>query len=288
MVSSTSSFSTLQSFIEYCRRALNTNPSGSTADILIHQRYSWRRSFWSGMCTTASIATQTIIGSGTGSLICSVGTCSSISTDVVCTDFSVGTDFSSGERYDVRVMDIGQTYILSYRSNAWFSLAMGGGGDWQMTGKVGLNIRPDGKINTSPVTSTLPIIYREINVQHVHIVQMADADTTDTLKCRWSTLSSNTNGIDECGSVCAPSLPPGYTLFPNNCTLVFWLNDTDYFAIALQIEDFYTSSSSTAMSSVPIQFLFFGQLNPGGCSIPPSIIGVRPNLGRSFRNFIIE
>ena len=267
---------------------MNITPSGSTAQILIHQRFSWRRSFWNAsmtMCTSATIASQTFIGSP-GSLICygggPCGSFTSIISDVPCTDFSVETDFSSGERYDTQTLNIGQSYIVGFFGGAWYSLAIGGGGNWQVTGKINLAIRPDGKINTSPVTTTLPIIYREINIQHVHIVQMADADATDTLRCRWSTNNTfvNNNGYDECASVCAPSLPAGYTLFQHNCTLVFTLTTATYYAVALQIEDFYTSSATIPMSSVPIQFLFYGQPNPGGsCSIAPVIIGVRPNLG---------
>lgn len=265
---------------------MNTTPTGSTAQILIRQRFSWRRSFWpSSMCTAATIASQTIIGSGTGSLICNVGSCgsfASISSDVPCTDFSAGTDFSSGERYDIRTLNINQSYTVGFNGGAWYALAIGGGGNWQATGKINLAIRPDGKINTSPVTSTLPIIYREINVQHVHVVQMADADATDTLRCRWSTdnTPANNNGYDECASVCAPSLPGTPVLYADNCTLVYTLTVASYYAVALQIEDFYTSSATIPMSSVPIQFLFYGRLNPGGsCTTAPSIIGVRPNLG---------
>ena len=125
---------------------MNTTPSGTTPSILIRQRYSWRRSFWpTTMCTTATISAQTIIGSGTGTLTCAVGGCggySTISTDTPCTDFSVSTDFSSGERYDTRVLTLNQIYILSYWNNAWFSLAIGGGSDWQMTGKINLIVRP--------------------------------------------------------------------------------------------------------------------------------------------------
>ena len=237
------------------------------------------------MCTAATIASQTIIGSGTGSLACYVGSCgsfSSISSDVPCTDFSAGTDFSSGERYDIRTLTIGQSYIVGFFGGAWYALAIGGGGNWQATGKINLAVRPDGKINTSPVTSTLPIIYREINVQHVHVVQMADADATDTLRCRWSTdnTPANNNGYDECATVCAPSLPGTPVLYADNCTLVYTLTVANYYAVALQIEDFYTASASVPMSSVPIQFLFYGRPNPGGsCTTAPSIIGVRPNLG---------
>ena len=234
------------------------------------------------MCTVATITAQTLIGSGTGTLTCAAGGCggySIISTDTPCTDFSVSTDFSSGERYDNRVLNIGQTYILSYWNNAWFSVAIGGGSDWQMTSKIDLSFRPDGKLNTSPITTTLPIIYKQVNVQHVHVVHMADGDTTDTLRCRWSTATANTNGFNECRSICAPSLPGIPTLIQNNCTLVFTLTTINYYAVALQIEDYYTSSSSTPMSSVPIQFLFYSRPSPGGsCSTAPTIIGMRPNL----------
>ena len=253
---------------------------------MIHQRFSWRRSFWSGSpCTTATIASQAVIGSGTGWLRCYAGSCgsfTSISSDVACTDLSIGTDFSSGERFDLQTLTLGQSYTVGYYGFAWYALAIGGSGAWQVTGKIDLTVRPDGIINTSPVTSTLPIIYRQINVQHVHIVQMADADSTDTLRCRWSTDNSpsNTNSYDECGSVCAPSLPT-YTLHSDNCTLVFTLTSTTYYAVALQIEDYYNSTSTIPMSSVPIQFLFYGRSAPSGCSTPPSIIGVRPNLGNS-------
>jgi hypothetical protein len=189
-------------------------------------------------------------------------------------------DFSMGERYDTFTLPLSATFIIGFQNNAWLQLAIGGNGAWQVTNNIDLTVRADGIINTSPVTSTLPVIYRTINVQHVHIVQMADADTTDTLRCRWSTDNSlvNTNNYDECGSVCAPTLP-SYTLFPDNCTLVFTINTTNYYAVALQIEDFYTSTSPTPMSSVPIQFLFYGIDAPIGCSTAPSIIGVRPNLG---------
>jgi hypothetical protein len=126
---------------------------------------------------------------------------------------------------------------------------------------------------------------------------MADADSTDILVCRWATggptsgtpatsgaSSSNpVQHIDECGSagVCQPAIP-GVTLFGSNCTLVFTLSSSQlgqYFAVALQIEDFYNSSYTTPMSSVPIQFLFYAVAAPGSCSVRPTIIGVRPNRG---------
>lgn len=260
---------------------MNTTPSGSTASILIRQRYSWRRSSFSPMCTTTMISSVGLLASGTGSCTCFVGSCGSFltsTTDVYCTDFSTGADYSSGERYDTKVLQLGASYVFGFYSSAWLALAIGGNGDWQVTGRINLAVRPDGILNTSPFATTIPVIYKAINVQHVHVIQMADFDSTDTLKCRWSTASSNFNNFDECDSVCAPSLPMGYTLFGNNCTLKFTLTTVAYYAVAFQIEDYYTPSSTTPMSSVPIQFLFYGRSMVAGCSTPPTIIGVRPNL----------
>ena len=262
---------------------MNTTPSGLTAQVLVHQRYAWRRSAFSPVCAASTVSGGGLIGSGTGSLTCFTGTCanfSSVTADVYCTDYSASTDYSLGERYTTYTLLLNRTFVIGYTSSAWLALAIKGGGTWTVTGKIDLTVRPDRILNTSPVTSTLPVIYRTINVQHVHVIQMSDADSTDTLRCRWSTgtAASNTNNYDECGSVCSPTLPT-FSLNQNNCTLTYSLNKTDYFAVALQIEDYYTSSSTTPMSSVPIQFLFYGITPPTGCSTAPSIIGVRPNLG---------
>lgn len=266
---------------------MNTTPSGSTAQILVHQRYAWRRNYvlFVPMCTDTMIATKGYISSTADQLQCygggSCGLFTPVSSDVICTDYSVSMTFSLGERYDLFTLPLNSSFTIGFFGGNWLNLAMQGGGYWQATGRIDLSIRPDGVLNTSPVTSTLPVIYRTINVEHVHIIQMADADSSDTLRCRWSTDNitiANPNGYDECASACAPSLPT-FTLIPENCTLVFTINVTDYYAVALQIEDFYTSASTTPMSSVPIQFLFFGTIPPTGCSAPPFIIGVRPNLG---------
>ncbi|CAF4998328.1 unnamed protein product, partial [Rotaria magnacalcarata] len=72
----------------------------------------------------------------------------------------------------------------------------------------------------------------------------------------------------------------GAVLYTNNCTIVFTLTVNAYYAaVTVQIEDYYSSSSTTPMSSVPLEFLFYGYITPVDCSAQPSIIGVRPNRG---------
>ena len=112
---------------------------------------------------------------------------------------------------------------------------------------------------------------------------MSDFDGTDLLQCRWSTSSTNTiNQYDECANVCNGI--PGANLIGSNCTITFTLVSAGwYVAAALQIEDFYNAaalSANTPMTSVPLQFLFYGYAAPSGCSTPPAIIGQRPNRGK--------
>lgn len=66
----------------------------------------------------------------------------------------------------------------------------------------------------------------------------------------------NTAALDECADACGQV--DGATLDETTCTIKF--NSTgkivgDYFAITLTVEDFYSASNSTALSSVPVQFL---------------------------------
>ncbi|CAF0950721.1 unnamed protein product [Adineta ricciae] len=271
-------------------RPLNATPSGSTADILIHQRYFWNRIWGSYVpnrnCTESDVINETVIPVNS-SMKC-LANCSSsnypnvgLSTRMTTTDCQQNPIIQSwaGERYDTVTLTMTTSIIIGFNSSAWMTnLYLGSGKGWSIVNQLSLGLRPDGYINSSPVTTTLPVIFYPINTRITHIVQMADNDATDILACRWSNASSNTyyNKMDECGGICF-GLPPGYVLTKSNCTLSFQLPSINlYYACALQIEDYFNSAATTPMSSVPIQFLFYGYQPSSNCS-RPSIIGVRPN-----------
>jgi hypothetical protein len=151
------------------------------------------------------------------------------------------------------------------------NLVVGGNSYWHVINRISTIVRPDGYLNTSPVATTLPVIYKAANVQHVHVVQMYDGDGGDALKCRWSNTTTTTiNSYNECSGICVGV--PGAILINDNCTLVFTLyNVSTFYAVALQIEDYFTQTSTIPMSSVPIQFLFYSYVAPSRCSTPPSI-----------------
>ncbi|CAF1082691.1 unnamed protein product, partial [Adineta ricciae] len=206
-----------------------------------------------------------------------------LSTVMTTTDCDANPIIESwaGERYDTLTLPLTTSITIGFQSSAWMSnLYWGSGGTWSIVNRLNLGLRPDGYINTSPVTTTLPVVFYPINTRITHIVQMADNDGTDILQCRWSNSASGTNynRIDECGGICS-GLPSGTVLTATNCTLSFTLPTANlYYACALQIEDYYSSSYSTPMSSIPIQFLFYGYTaSSTACSQRPSIIGDRPN-----------
>ncbi|CAF1155612.1 unnamed protein product [Adineta ricciae] len=265
-------------------RPFNNTPSGSTVPVIVRERWSWRRSSSSPVCSPATIAAKSpTIGGGT--LTCVSGSyCPSwpgMTISTYCTDFSAPLDVASGEYYQTYNIPLNVSFSLGFTGGAWFSyLVIGHDGSWSVVARISTIVRPDGYLNTSPIAVSLPILYKEINIQHVHVVQMSDFDGTDTLKCRWSIKATTAiTQYDECADVCSGIT--GANLIGENCTIVFTLYTAGwYVAAALQIEDFYNAAAVTAntpMSSVPLQFLFYGYANPGGCTTPPAIIGNRPN-----------
>lgn len=266
------------------RRPLNRTPSGGTVQILVRQRYGWRSSNLQTTCTSAIVMTQGLLGT-TGSLQCLLGALcgnfNTTSTDSPCTDFNTVLDWSGSERLDIQTLPLGAWFIISFTDFSFAQVAIAGNGIWFLTSRIDLNVRPDGKINTSPSTQILPVIRRTVNTTHIFTLPMLDNDRTDILRCRWSTNGTinNTNGFDECASVCAPTLPSGYILFGDNCTLVFTITMMAYYVVSIQIEDYFNSTATTPMSSTPVQFLIYGVSPPNGCSVKPSIMGSRPNQG---------
>ncbi|CAF0820992.1 unnamed protein product [Adineta steineri] len=261
-------------------RPLNNTPSGSTVAVQMRERWSWNRITYP--CDDATIALHGTLGGGSYvyGVSGSYGSWTPMNTAINCTDYSAALVVSSGEHYETQTFPLNIAFSIGFVSGNWFANLVVGGNNqgWSVVSQVNTAIRPDGYINSSPIAVSLPIVYKEIGITQVHVIQMSDFDGTDTLRCRWATASSNINNYDECSGVCN-GIPLATNLIQDNCTLVFSLaNAGQYAAAALQIEDYYSSSSTTPMSSVPIQFLFYGYAAPtGSCTTPPAIIGNRPN-----------
>ncbi|CAF1102277.1 unnamed protein product [Adineta steineri] len=272
-------------------RPLNNIVTGTTVQVLIHQRYFWNRqwaSFVSHNCTEADVGLESPIPVSSA-LLCLKNCTSStypsggISTVMTTTDCDLNPIIESwaGERYTTLTLPYTTSITIGFNSSAWFSsLLKGGGQPWSIANRLNLAPRPDNLTNSSPVTNTLPVVFYPVNTSIVHVVQMADNDATDILLCRWSDPNStyNFNQVDECEGICH-GLPSGTQLIPSNCTLSFILPTANlYYACALQIEDYFNAVATTPMSSVPIQFLFYGyKASASACAHRPNITGLRPN-----------
>ena len=274
-----------------------TSVVGSKRTIIINQRYAWSRSAASSSCTTTTIQTFGLIGdSGTNTLTCRspLATCTSvqyttdISTEVPCTDYNsiLGMSFGhSSTAVNLTVKTSG--VVLGYvSSGAWLSLQLTSG-SWSMMVYINMSPRPDnGLINSSPTTDIQPIVYAPAGLTNITSIDipMYDADG-DEMECRFA-LSSNPLGgvtVNECAGVCRPvALPPSTQLISGNgtCTLVVQLPSIGYYAVAIQIEDFL-GNSTTALSSIPVQFLLFAYdaSNPTStCALIPLITSIPPDL----------
>ncbi|CAF1305923.1 unnamed protein product [Rotaria sp. Silwood1] len=77
--------------------------------------------------------------------------------------------------------------------------------------------------------------------------------------------------IDECGDICYPSSLPSSTTL-SNCTITFTGPKAGiWYGIAIQVEDFIDTTSTTPLSSVPVHMLIYVLPVPV-CSIKPIIL----------------
>ncbi|CAF1566811.1 unnamed protein product [Didymodactylos carnosus] len=166
-----------------------------------------------------------------------------------CTDFSVALGSISGSVSTISTLATNSSFTVQYADQSWITLAIGGStAYWSITCHINLVVRPDGIINTAPSAT---------------IISHADG---------LSILAHMMNaGRDVCHAVPSTAL-----LIQDICTLIFNSTGTtvgSYYAVALQLEDFWNSTTiSTAMSSIPIQFLVKIFSPPSnGCTLTPTL-----------------
>lgn len=82
----------------------------------------------------------------------------------------------AGERYAIYTLPLTTSITIGFYSNAWFvtNLYLASGQYWTLASRVNLAVRPDGYINSSPVTNTLPVLFKPVGQQLVHVVQVIE------------------------------------------------------------------------------------------------------------------
>jgi hypothetical protein len=221
--------------------------------------YSWS---WFG---GANVGSRIYPG---GSIRCRVGCGTAWSpsgigdVDFIATTVSSVDDWIQGEKTWTADIPKVQLYRASWMTCCWISLNTPGNRDAELSVALNTLNRPDGKINTAPVSSIAAIVRMRLGVTTQLTVPWSDADA-DPVRCRSPITTQN-----ECGSICAP--PPGATLDGNLCTFTFNTSflRSGFYGVSVILEDFLTPSSAIPLSGVVVQFLVFVCAGGSTCAFP--------------------
>ena len=239
-----------------------SNIPSAIVNVSITQSYSWVRTY--EYCDSSTIATQGVIGDNTTALQCSKFSilskvsfkqscviasacvnsgsyCDCVSTPVICTDYSITQDISSGKK--LSFVSIGQNamFYISYQNSNWLPLATAPSASWSITSYINLSPRSDnGLLNTPPMVSVLPVIQLPVSVQSVINLLVVDADN-DYVQCRWARLGT----VDEC------KCKIENLRFYFDIRFRWWgLPECYWFLIIIQLlSHFYTNSSTSLLCS---------------------------------------
>ncbi|CAF1603918.1 unnamed protein product [Rotaria magnacalcarata] len=241
----------------------------------IFQRHAWRYTFYTPLCTSATIPSgQPILGSTAGYNIICISTCPAGltilgSVAVPCTGFNMGEQYAMGEgRFTVNIPE-NSSFVASFSNSAWFALFTGVNLPWSVAVQIQTFKRSDTrKYNNAPIVTMLPI-YRLRNLRSYSLkINVADNDF-DPYICLWS------DGPDQCGGL--TNNVPGGLIDNFGCYLNFTPNGVGFYAAALTVEDFIVLptniSSADYLSQVPIQFVFDVYDSPDPCYTGPIYIG---------------
>jgi hypothetical protein len=244
------------------------NSTSTTVRVELLQRHTWH--YYTAMCNDTQIAAgnQKI---GSGNLVCwnscPSGFTNLASVAVPCTAYNLPENYTSGEGRVQISLPVNWTITGVFIGAAWFTLVQGGG-NWSVAVVINTYRRSNGKYNQAPIVTMLPIIRLRRNLTYNIRINVADNDF-DPYKCLWST------SFIECSGVCM-AVPNTTVLNSTSCMLKFTPPKVGYYAIALTIVDYETTTSTTELSRIPIEFLFKVWDANNSCSLPPLYLGDVP------------
>ena len=165
------------------------NSNSSSVLITVTQSYSWV--FPTETCTTN--IPQSI--GGNVNLVC-VANCStqggyanqtiSIRTD--CTSFSASLGIVFSQRSVNITLNASTYFWIAYRGAAWRTLEntlTNNTPGWSVASLIDLRRRPDGLINTPPISQVASPQYVLVNTTTAINLLVSDANSGDDLRCRW-------------------------------------------------------------------------------------------------------
>ncbi|CAF1453010.1 unnamed protein product [Adineta steineri] len=194
----------------------------------------------------------------------------SIISESQCIDYSISFDMTVIQSSTVIDVQNASYCVVIYASGQWRSLSLPNGigisGGWSLLCSIDLELRSNNKYNTPPVAIMISPRFIPVGISQTIIVPTMDADN-DQVRCRFASTTA------ECASVCPPnSLPIGTIMFSNCTLLITGSNVADWYAVAIEIEDFIDSTASLPLSTIPVQFLINVQ-QKSSCPYRPLLTG---------------
>ncbi|XP_062574565.1 uncharacterized protein LOC134236413 [Saccostrea cucullata] len=161
-------------------------------------------------------------------------------------------------------------YFIGYSGSAWISLEESAS-SWSLRMTVDVSTRTDtGTINQSPVSAMASSIIVGYCSYISIIIPVADYDG-DNVRCRLPTTT------EECGDICnKTSIISGFN--EEFCGFYIAGHTFGIYAMAIQIEDFKNSTSTSPLSSIPLQFIIT-VTSDGACYFEPIFVSPTPTEG---------
>ena len=165
------------------------NSNSSSVLITVTQSYSWV--YPTETCTT-NIPQSGSAASNNANLTC-VASCAtqggyatqtiSIKTD--CTSFSASLGIVFSERSVNITLNVSTYFWIAYQGQAWRTLENSVSNSWSIASLIDLRRRPDGLINTPPISQVASPQYVLVNTTTAINLLVSDVNTGDDLRCRW-------------------------------------------------------------------------------------------------------
>jgi hypothetical protein len=134
-------------------------------------------------------------------------------------------------RVDTLRDSAGNRFSLMFQKSTLWNSFIGTTDLWGLVSHIGLFIRPDGKINSSPQAALVSPVTIILNPLLPVIISIAVIDPdNDTIRCRFS------NRTGECGQVCTTNSLPDNATLSENCTLTFrGAQANHWYAVSIQV-----------------------------------------------------
>ena len=165
------------------------NSNSSSVLITVTQSYSW-------VYPTETCTNNIPLSSGGGVSLTCIANCStqggyatqtiSIRTD--CTSFSASLGLVFSERSVNITLNVSTYFWIAYRGIAWRSLdnaLTNTTPGWSIASLIDLRRRPDGLINTPPISQVASPQYVLVNTTTAINLLVSDVNSGDDLRCRW-------------------------------------------------------------------------------------------------------